>query len=114
MGFWPESFRLGPFLCWDCSLTEIMDLLSEREAEVISGGRRGAMARGGAPMASLLRGLLGLSLGGGLGIGGRGPMGMSDAITTNVNQINLAFNIVLNGGSIVNNQLNGLDLSIAG
>jgi hypothetical protein len=30
-----------------------------------------------------------------------------------VNQVNLAFNIVLNGGSIVNNQLNGLDLSVS-
>ncbi len=89
-----------------------MELLSEFHAERICGGRRGAaMARTHVPMASLLLGLLGLTAGASLG---RGAMGLSGigSIATNVNQLNLAFNIVLNGGSIVNNQLNGLDLSV--
>jgi hypothetical protein len=52
-------------------------------------------------------------------VGGRGAarpgtgLGGSTTIDTTANQINLAFNIVLNGGSIVNNQLNGLDLSVS-
>jgi hypothetical protein len=83
-----------------------MDLLCERQAECISGGHRPSMGRGRAPIASFLRGLLGRQFG--------GSMGTAGAITTNVNQINLAFNIVMNGGSIVNNQLNGLDLSVVG
>ena len=42
----------------------------------------------------------------------RGSLGGSSVLTTTASQINLAFNIVLNGGSIVNTQLNGLDLSV--
>ncbi|NDG73934.1 MAG: hypothetical protein EBX49_01015 [Synechococcaceae bacterium WB8_1B_136] len=83
-----------------------MDFLCERQAEYISGGHRPSMGHGRAPIASLLRGLLGRQVG--------SPMGPAGSITTNVNQINLAFNIVMNGGSIVNNQLNGLDLSVVG
>lgn len=90
-----------------------MQFLDEQQAECICGG--GFSSIGGrrqSPVAVLLRGFLGLG-------GGRGsaPFGMasvgSTAIDTTVNQINLAFNIVLNGGSIVNNQLNGLGLSVS-
>jgi hypothetical protein len=60
----------------------------------------------------MLRGFLGLGGGGRSAQFGMASAG-STAIDTTVNQINLAFNIVLNGGSIVNNQLNGLDLSVS-
>ena len=87
-----------------------MEFLDEYQAECVCGGRRSlAAARGQAPLAALLRGVLGIGV-------ARGPSllgGGSTAIDTTVNQINLAFNIVLNGGSIVNNQLNGLDLSVS-
>lgn len=90
-----------------------MELLDERQAESVRGGHRSQLAvRRQAPIAMLLRGLLGLSAGGGLGRTGAG-FGGSSTIETSVNQINLAFNIVLNGGSVVNNQLNGLDLSVS-
>lgn len=87
-----------------------MEFLDEYQAERICGGRRAlACGRGQAPFASLLRGLFGFNA-----PRGRAPMfGGGTAIDTTVNQINLAFNIVLNGGSIVNNQLNGLDLSVS-
>ncbi len=84
-----------------------MEFLDEFQAERVCGGRR--------PLAFLLRGVLGFNGRSGLGRSGggfgRAAIG-SMAIDTTVNQINLAFNIVLNGGSIVNNQLNGLDLSV--
>jgi hypothetical protein len=90
-----------------------MQLLDEKQAECISGGRFSSMAaRGRAPVAFLLRGFLGLRAGRGLAQSGLTSSG-STAIDTTVNQVNLAFNIVLNGGSIVNNQLNGLDLSVS-
>lgn len=90
-----------------------MEFLDERQAESVRGGRRSQLAaRRQAPIAMLLRGLLALSAGGGLGRQGAG-FGGSTSIDTTVNQINLAFNIALNGGSVVNNQLNGLDLSVS-
>ena len=90
-----------------------MQLLDEKQAECISGGRSSSMAgRGKAPVAVLLRGFLGIRSGRGLAQPGLISIG-STAIDTTVNQVNLAFNIVLNGGSIVNNQLNGLDLSVS-
>jgi len=90
-----------------------MELLDEWQAESVRGGHRSQLAaRRQAPIAMLLRGLLGLSAGGALGRTGAG-FGGSSTIETSANQINLAFNIVLNGGSVVNNQLNGLDLSVS-
>lgn len=90
-----------------------MEFLDECQAASVRGGRRSHLAtRGQIPMASLLRGLLGFGAGIPLGPRGAGPSG-STAIDTTANQINLAFNIVMNGGSIVNNQLNGLDLSVS-
>lgn len=76
-----------------------MTFLDEHQAECLRGGARGRAQRqraGSMPVAGILRG----SLGG------------SSVLTTTASQINLAFNIVLNGGSIVNTQLNGLDLSV--
>lgn len=85
-----------------------MELLDDFQAESVCGGRR--------PLAGVLGGVLGFSgrqeLGRPSGGGGRMAIGVT-AVDTTVNQINLAFNIVLNGGSIVNNQLNGLDLSVS-
>lgn len=87
-----------------------MEFLNEIQAERVRGGRRAlAVGRGQAPLAFLLRGLLGF----GAPSGRARVLGGGTAIDTTVNQINLAFNIVLNGGSIVNNQLNGLDLSVS-
>ena len=45
--------------------------------------------------------------------GSGGLMNLGNSITTNVNQFNIAINIIFNGGSIVNNQLNGLGLSVS-
>lgn len=87
-----------------------MELLDDYQAERLCGGRRAlAVGRGQVPLAFLLRGLLGF----GSPAGRCRMLGGGTAIDTTVNQINLAFNIVLNGGSIVNNQLNGLDLSVS-
>lgn len=90
-----------------------MQFLDEQQAELICGG--GSSSIGGprqAPVAVLLRGFLGFRGGRGAARPGTGLVGFT-TIDTTVNQINLAFNIVLNGGSIVNNQLNGLDLSVS-
>jgi len=90
-----------------------MQFLDEQQAELICGGGFSSIgSRRQAPIAVLLRGLLGLGSGRGAARPGTG-LGGSTTIDTTVNQINLAFNIVLNGGSIVNNQLNGLDLSVS-
>jgi hypothetical protein len=85
-----------------------MDLLCDREAACLSGGHRPAWGRGGSPMASLQRGRPGRAL-----FGNGGLSGLGNSITTNVNQFNIAINIIFNGGSIVNNQLNGIDLSVS-
>jgi hypothetical protein len=50
---------------------------------------------------------------GGMLFGSGGLMNLGNSITTNVNQFNIAINIIFNGGSIVNNQLNGIDLSVS-
>ena len=90
-----------------------MQFLDEQQAELICGGGSSSIAsRRQAPVAVLPRGFLGLGGGRGAARPGTG-LGGSTTIDTTVNQINLAFNIVLNGGSIVNNQLNGLDLSVS-
>lgn len=88
----------------------IMEFLDEHQAERLWGGRRShGGGRTPTPLAPWLRGVLGFGMPRGIApLGGGGT-----AIDTTVNQINLAFNIVLNGGSIVNNQLNGLDLSVS-
>jgi hypothetical protein len=52
-------------------------------------------------------------LAGGMLFGNGGSSGLGNSITTNVNQFNIAINIIFNGGSIVNNQLNGIDLSVS-
>jgi hypothetical protein len=85
-----------------------MDLLCDREAACLSGGHRPAWGRGGSPMASVQRGRPGRML-----FGNGGLSGLGNSITTNVNQFNIAINIIFNGGSIVNNQLNGIDLSVS-
>lgn len=90
-----------------------MQFLDEQQAELICGGGFSSIgSRRQAPVAVLLRGFLGLGSGRGAASPGSG-LGGSTTIDTTVNQINVAFNIVLNGGSIVNNQLNGLDLSVS-
>lgn len=90
-----------------------MQFLDEQQAELICGGGFSSIgSRRQAPVAVLLRGVLGLGSGRGAASPGTG-LGGSTTIDTTVNQINVAFNIVLNGGSIVNNQLNGLDLSVS-
>jgi hypothetical protein len=90
-----------------------MQFLDEQQAECICGGRSSSIGgRRHSPVAVMLRGFLGLGGGGRSAQFGMASAG-STAIDTTVNQINLAFNIVLNGGSIVNNQLNGLDLSVS-
>lgn len=86
-----------------------MELLCDRDAACLSGGHRHARGRGGSPMASL-PGRMGA---GGMLFGSGGLMNLGNAITTNVNQFNIAINIIFNGGSIVNNQLNGLGLSVS-
>jgi hypothetical protein len=86
-----------------------MDLLCDREAACLSGGHRQARGRGGLPMVSLLRRMAA----GGMLFGSGGLMNLGNSITTNVNQFNIAINIIFNGGSIVNNQLNGLGLSVS-
>ena len=90
-----------------------MDLLCDRDAACLSGGHRPAWGRGGSPMASVQRGLPKSMLAGGMLFGNGGLSGLGNSITTNVNQFNIAINIIFNGGSIVNNQLNGIDLSVS-
>jgi hypothetical protein len=90
-----------------------MQLLDEKQAECLSGGRASSgRGRAKAPVAVLLRGSLGLNTGLSPAQSGLSSIG-STAIDTTVNQVNLALNFALNGGSIVNNQLNGLDLSVS-
>lgn len=90
-----------------------MEFLTEHQAECVSGGRR-SLTMAAKPMGqpSPFRRLPGLMAGPSPLRCGAGLAGFS-SIVTSVNQINLALNIVFNGGSIVNNQLNGLNLSVS-
>jgi len=97
------AFVLVPFFClflFDLSPAAyfIMEMLTDRQSELLSGGRRGFSA-----MAS--RG------GHGVLMSGRSmPCGSisSQSIYTSANQLNFAINIAVNGGSVTNTQINGL------
>lgn len=90
-----------------------MQLLDDKHAECFAGGGRNSFAGSRRPpLSHLVRSLRGLGVGGAMPLPGN-LSGSSTVIDTTITQINLAFNVVLNGGSIVNNQLNGLDFSVA-
>jgi hypothetical protein len=76
-----------------------MQFLTEFEAAQHCGGRSSGLRSYNARLSPQRRG------------GGRaGGGGIMSSVLMGANQINLAINIVFNGGSIVNNQLNGLSM----
>jgi hypothetical protein len=85
-----------------------MQILQEFEAEQHSGGRSSG-SRSYNALLSPLRRADGMAAGGQRG-GRSGGGGIIGSVLMGANQINLAINIVFNGGSIVNNQLNGLSM----
>jgi hypothetical protein len=77
-----------------------MEILTDHQSELLSGGRRGFSAmssRGGRGGSMSARSM---------------PFGSlsSQSIETTVNQLNFAINIAVNGGSVFNSQFNNLAL----
>ncbi len=74
--------------------------LSDNQAQEIRGGRfSAAMARGQGP-----------SRGMGVGLFWRTSFLAVQSVFTTVNQLNLAINVAVNGGTVINNQANGLSM----
>jgi hypothetical protein len=89
-----------PFIDQQPSFIWTMDFLSDNQAQQIRGGRFSAsMARGQGPG----RGM-------GMGLAWRNSFLAVQSVFTTVNQVNLAINVALNGGTVINNQANGLSI----
>jgi hypothetical protein len=80
---------------------KVMQVLSDLQAEQLCGGRRG-WALGGALNQHTGNGRVRLSASGGV-------LAFQSILNT-INQFNLAINIAIGGGTVINNQVNALSI----